>query len=138
MSDFLDPPVFKAPDGRHIHYVLDENGEAVPWEGSILGWGRRMDEIGDRRFVARNFLGDDLGEVITAFWGIDDAAATLRGDGTWKPCVFGTLVAKKHREFFDSTRAKALARHERIVDKLKRGVSIEDEDDEDQGKTRRH
>lgn len=111
-------------DGRPLYYVLDESGEARPWQGGLIEWS---DEVGrlereGKRWLKRTEVAGT--EVVTAFLPIDDAAATCRPG---PPAVFGTIVWADRQEFFDSTRAAALARHERVVEKLREGKSLEDE-----------
>jgi hypothetical protein len=116
-------------DGRPLYYVLEPDGTAKPWEGPIEGWGERMALLGSEKVLRTTDLPGG-GQVITAFLGMDDAAATMRPSQA--PAIFGTIVWGTHEEFFDATKVAALARHERVVEALRAGQALKGEYDQDQ------
>jgi hypothetical protein len=125
-----DMPVIPMPDGRPLYYGLDMQGEAYPWTGSLLGWAAHMDTLGVGRILAEHVGTDPAGRtwrVITAFLGMDDAAAVLRPAA--RPEVFGTILWLTGHEFFDATRAEALARHARVVAACQDGLPLSEEGD---------
>jgi hypothetical protein len=130
MSDGADDPfdalVRAMPDGRPVYYVLDEQGEAKPWAGTLRDWASRLAALGPDRILVESRIIDPSGRtrlVITAFLGVDEAAALLQP--AERPEVFGTILWEEQREFFDATRAEALARHDRIVAALLTGQEVE-------------
>lgn len=123
-KDRIHKPVEPMSDGRPMYYMLDNDDNPVPWTGTLLEWSDYISALDpDRHFIKRTVVGET--KVATAFLGVDDAAATLReADG---PEVFGTCVFGGD-EYFDTTKQAALARHDRIVEKLRKGLSLDDED----------
>jgi hypothetical protein len=122
--DTKDHLVGPAGDGRWEHYVLDDNGEAVEWHGTLLGWCDVIDRLGKDAWLKTTELPDG-NKVITKFLGMDHLAMSLIPAD--KPGVFGTIAWNQRDEFFDATRAEAMARHERVVDKLQQRRSLKDE-----------
>jgi hypothetical protein len=109
------------------YYILDANGEAVPFEGSVLEWAQWLEE--DKRKVQQSNVG--LYWVSTVFLGINHAF--LPGQ---PPQVFETMIFTRwtiptkpggifKKPFFHphdldyqeryATRAEALAGHKRAV-----------------------
>lgn len=105
------------------HYILDDDKNVVQIS-NIQRWGITFEDIEKRR-VDKTILEDDV-EVSTVFLGLDHQW------GVGPPILFETMVFGGEWDDYQerySTWDEAVEGHKRTVEKIKVGLSLQEEND---------